>query len=242
MNKFLYTTILSVILSSCESSKLISNSPTPFTSDVTEIIGIVSSKNQNPKWLVLQGAANIKQKDQEAFVNINIISRKDSLIWLSARAPFGIEILRAQITPDTLFLINRLAKSFYKKPIKELTGLLNFDFSFYEIQDLINANPIFYIEKYMFQLDNGRFYLYSNSSSFSINKNYRIDNAKYFESGDSLEITLENYVVFDNFPREQTVIIKGGETLRAKVKYTKVDFKKPKKILFEIPKSYHEIY
>ncbi len=242
MNKFLCTIIVLLILSSCESSKLISTGTAPYTRDVKQIIELVKSKNQDPNWLVLQGTTNIKQKDQKFFFNINIINRKDSLIWLSARAPFGIEILRAQITPDTLVLINRLAKSFYKKSIKESMQLLNFDFSFYEIQDLIAGKPIFNIEKYMLRLDNEHFYLYSNRSSFSINKNYRIDNAKYFENGESIEITLDNYVLSDNFPRTYTVTVKGKETLQASVKYTKVNFKKPKKILFEIPKSYHEIY
>lgn len=242
MNRFLFTTILLLALSSCELNKVITSAPNHYIRDTKEIINLVKSKSHHPKWLVLQGRANITQNNQKVFVNINIINRKDSLVWISARAPFGIEMFRAQITQDSIFFINRLAKNFYKKTIKESIVFMSHDFTFCNIQELITANPRFSIDQYILKFNNETFYLYSDSSSFSINKNYKIHSAKYFKNGESLEVILENYVLSDNFPRKHTVTIKGKETLEASVTYTKVDFKKPKKILFEIPKSYDEIY
>lgn len=46
--------------------------------------------------------------------------RKDSLIWLSINATLGIEVVRAKVSNDSVWVINRLEKTYLAEPLDSL--------------------------------------------------------------------------------------------------------------------------
>ena len=85
------------------------------------------------------------------------------------------------------------------------------------------------------------FYLAEDSSSYSVTSNYRIQNAKFVDHKMNLEFSLEDYQETDNFPRKFALKVEAEESFEATINYSKVEFNKPQKIVFEIPDSYDEI-
>ena len=240
MNNQLYLFCAALFLSFCG----IKNTSTDFSAspkNATELIEKVKSKNNHPQWLNLKGSANILQKNQNLTVKINIENRKDSIIWISASGPFGIEIIRAQLTPDSIYFLNRINKTFLKKPVVQLKTFLKSDFSFYDIQDLITANPKISKKEYDFELNKTGCHLGSDNFNYTITNNYRIQNTKINNNTNNLEFALEGYEMEDNFPRKLTLKVETEETFEATINYSKVEINTPQKILFEIPASYEEI-
>ena len=46
--------------------------------------------------------------------------RKDSLIWVSVTATMGVEVLRAKVSNDSVWLLNRLEKTYLAEPMDSL--------------------------------------------------------------------------------------------------------------------------
>jgi hypothetical protein len=248
MNKLFYLVVLVIFLSSCGIKKITTTDFSVPPKNTTELITRVNSKNSYPQWLSLKGRANIVQKNQNISVSISIKNRKDSIIWISASGPFGIEIIRAQLTPDSIYFVNRINKTYLIKPASQVKDFIKLDLSFYDLQDMITANPKIFKKNYKLEVaeiwrrcDEAEFYLTSDNLSYSITSNYRVQNVKFFNNKSNFEFTLEDYQEADNFPRKLTLKVEAEEIFETTINYLKVEFNKLQKILFEIPDSYDEI-
>ena len=111
MNKISTLLIISLLLHSCGLKKVDKVYFSVPAQNDKELIARVNAKNNYPEWLYLKGKINLKNKDQNVTLNVSVKNRKDSIIWLNISAPFGIEVFRAQITPDSIYFINRTNKT-----------------------------------------------------------------------------------------------------------------------------------
>jgi hypothetical protein len=241
MNKLICLIILVASLSSCATKKTTTINFSVPPKDAKELIARVNSKNNYPEWLNLRGKVSIIKNDQDITLNIDIKSRKDSIIWISARGPFGIEIIRAQLTPDSIYFINRINKTYLIKAALYIKEFINVDLSFYDFQDIITANLKIFKKNYKLEVNEIGFHLVSDNFSYSITNNYRVQNAKLFYKKRNLEFSLEDYQEADNFPKKVTLQLADEEIFETTINYSKVKFNKPQKILFKIPDSYDEI-
>ncbi|MBQ8957327.1 MAG: DUF4292 domain-containing protein [Bacteroidales bacterium] len=66
--------------------------------------------------------------------------RKDSLIWLSVTATMGVEVLRAKVSTDSVWVINRLEKTYLAEPLDSLALQLGVPFSLPWVQTLLLDN------------------------------------------------------------------------------------------------------
>ena len=238
MSKLFKLASLLVFFSACELKK----SVVDFTfavKNAKEIIDRVNSKNNYPEWLFLKGKAHISERKNDITVSINIKNRRDSLIWISAAGPLGIEIIRAQMTKDSIYFINRINKTYFIKSISNIKHFAKSDFSFYDLQNIITANPDFFNSRYRLKINQTGFQLLSDSSSYFVGNNYRVQNAKFFKNKSSIEFALEDYQNTNNFPRKLT--LKIGGSFAFTINYSKVEFNKPQKISFKIAALYVRI-
>tara|TARA_B110000196_G_C21064248_1_gene623997 strand:+ start:188 stop:916 length:729 start_codon:yes stop_codon:yes gene_type:complete len=241
MIKPLFLVVLALSLSSCVVKKINTTDFSIPPKNATELITRVNSKNSYPQWLGLKGRAHIIKNNQKSTFNINIKNKRDSIIWLSALGPFGIEIIRAQLTPDSIYFLNRINKKYLIKPASHVKTFIKSELSFYDFQDIITANPKILKKNYKLKIDETGFYLVGDNFSYSITNDYRIQNAKFVNNKTNLEFTMNDYQEVDNFPRKVTLKVTAEETFETTINYSKVEFNKPQKILFEIPDSYDEI-
>ena len=242
MNKLFYLIIGLFIFSSC-SKKIINLNQYNLPKSGLEIIDQAYSNNPNYKHLNLKGIASIIIDDKETKFNINLKMIKDSVIWLSVRERvIGVEFLRAKLTPDSLYLLNRLEKSFFIKSTSQLHDIIAFNLNFDVFQYILFSNFTYPNSPYTYSIKNENYQLISQNESYNFDKKFRLTEAKITTFDSLINISFKKYNNIDNFPRELALNILSKSNLDANIIYTKVDFNEYPSILFNIPNSYHEIH
>ncbi len=203
-----------------------------------ELVEVVNSRIMHYQWSAIQAKAHILTEDQEIIANVSIKTKKDSVIWLSARAFLGIELFRAQLTPDSLYILNKVDKTYFVQPISYFKNVIGTNFSFYDIQDFISNNISIPEEKYNLFLEGQNLHLLSDSANYSVDDQYRVYNYKFVENNYSFELTVNDYNEGRNFPKRQTLKFDFQEKLEIAINYLSYEFKGPQKIIFNIPKHY----
>ena len=242
MNKLFYLIIGLFILNSCSKIIINHNQYNLPTSDL-EIIDQAYSNNPNYKHLNLKGIASIIIDDVETKFNINLKMIKDSVMWLSVRERvIGIELLRAKLTPDSLYLLNRLEKSFFIKSTSQFNDISTFYLNFDDFQYILFSNFTYPNSPYTYSIKNENYQLSSQNESYNFDNKFRLTEAKITNFEYLINISFMKYNNIDNFPRELVLSILSKSNLDANIIYTKVDFNEYPSILFNIPNSYYEIH
>ena len=66
--------------------------------------------------------------------------RKDSLVWLSVTATMGVEVLRAKFSNDSVWIVNRLEKTYLAEPLDSISSQLGMPLSLPLLQTLLLDN------------------------------------------------------------------------------------------------------
>ena len=66
--------------------------------------------------------------------------RNDSLVWLTVTATMGVEVLRAKVSNDSVWLLNRLEKSYLSEPLDTVSAQLGLPLSLPLLQTLLLDN------------------------------------------------------------------------------------------------------
>lgn len=72
--------------------------------------------------------------------------RKDSVIWISVNPALGIEVVRALITQDSIFVINKINSENYSRSISEVKDKFGVAVSFHMLQSILVGNLLNPIE------------------------------------------------------------------------------------------------
>ena len=239
MNNWVILMGVLIFLGSCTVKKITHTVFSPPPKNAEELIERVNSKVKNVEWINLKGSVNIIQKDREFDLSINIKNRKDSLIWVSTRGPFGIEIMRMQITPDSIYYINRMNKTYFINSVSQINELINL--TFYDLQDIIIANPKILGNNYTFESDKNDFYLLEDDSlRYWITGDYQIQKSKIMHNKKNIELTFDNYNKKDSFPRKINIKSSSEHFLETIITYSNVELNTSQKTLFIIPNTYNE--
>jgi hypothetical protein len=81
--------------------------------------------------------------DKKYNVNATLRMYKDSLIWVSVNAIFGIEALRALITKDSVKILDKQNKLYTARSIEYLQEVSALPVDLLSLQDLLIGNPVF---------------------------------------------------------------------------------------------------
>tara|TARA_B100000767_G_scaffold192975_1_gene180115 strand:- start:415 stop:1143 length:729 start_codon:yes stop_codon:yes gene_type:complete len=240
MNKFIYILIFALTLSSCSTKQPSNNNYSKTPKNSKELISMVNSKNKNIEWLSLRGKINVVKENQDITLSVNIKHRKDSVIWLSISAPFGIEIIRAQATPDSIYFLNRTKKTWFVEPSNQIKNFLKYEISFENFQDMITANPIILKNKYKIKIQDEGFALTSEFCNYLVSKDFRIKNANFIDGENRVNFSYASADNTESFPAQFSLKVNSQEQFEANLTYSKVVINTPLKISFKIPKSYVE--
>lgn len=66
--------------------------------------------------------------------------RKDSLVWLSVTASMGIEVARVKVSTDSVWILNRLEKTYLAEPMENVAQYLGIPLSLTLLQTLLLDN------------------------------------------------------------------------------------------------------
>lgn len=66
--------------------------------------------------------------------------RKDSLIWLNVTATMGMEVLRIKVSNDSVWIVNRMEKTYLAEPLDTVSAQLDMPLSLPLVQTLLLDN------------------------------------------------------------------------------------------------------
>ena len=66
--------------------------------------------------------------------------RNDSIVWLSVTATMGVEVLRAKVSNDSVWMLNRMEKTYLAEPLDSLCAKVGMPLSLPLVQTLLLDN------------------------------------------------------------------------------------------------------
>src|SRR5215216_5980977 len=153
--RIIITILAIIILASCRSTKKIQTAIAKKDSVETNIVVVKVDTPQLIKSIVEKLDSNWVEfttfsakvdidyrggDDKHYDVNASMRMYKDSLIWISVNAVFGIEAMRMLITSDSVFLLDKLNKSYLVRSIDYLQEVTSLPLTLSMLQDLLVGN------------------------------------------------------------------------------------------------------
>jgi hypothetical protein len=192
---------------------------------------------------------NGKQPDFLAFIRI----RKDSIIWLSLANDLGIEGIRILVTPDSIKVMDKLAKTIQVRPLSKLQEISQIPFSFFDLQHILVGRPIFFHEDSVLHYASGpdEYQLFSKmgdiKNNLTVNKQYypeksRIDDAMA-SLGRRADLLYKEYEDKNGllFSTLREIFISHKEVFNVQMKFKDYHFNELLSFPFNIPKKFKKI-
>ncbi len=185
--------------------------------------------------------------DFNAFVRI----QKDSVIWISINASFGIEAFRVLITPDSVTILDKLDKNVQYRSVKYIRNIIQLPLDFLTLQDLIVGNPVY--------LDSTRVLLYKEKEqTISLStmgdffkqllalrkEDYAVLHSKLddvdISRNRTADFTFNDYMAINGrlFSTSRKITIAEKTSLNITLDYKQIDFDTPLSFPFNIPRNY----
>jgi hypothetical protein len=105
--------------------------------------------------------------------------RNDSIVWLSVTATMGIEVLRAKVSNDSVWVLNRMEKTYLAEPLDSLGAKVGMPLSLPLVQTLLldNNEGVPPVENQMVQL---KTFVMGNMAAKIRYKNVKLDEKTTF--------------------------------------------------------------
>jgi len=183
----------------------------------------------------------------------NIVWIRDSIIWMNVKK-FGLEALRALVTKDSVFVLNRLEKTYTARSLESLQRQYSLPAGFDLLQSLLLASP-WYFKDITLESDikDGQHRLSGANGQFAAD--YRLEEAAYWLKQEmfiqpratrTLSASFDNYkktALAGWFPYLRTLEASSMDTgdLSLSLEFNDIEFNVSKSIRFEIPKYYERV-
>ncbi|MCD0487839.1 DUF4292 domain-containing protein [Pedobacter sp. MC2016-14] len=106
--------------------------------------------------LSIKGKASLDMNGEVNNVSVNIRVKRDQIIWVSITAFAGLEPARAMITPDSIFVLNKLQGTYLAKPFSYIQRFSNRQINFKMLQSILTGNSVAeFIQEPVTLKDNG---------------------------------------------------------------------------------------
>ncbi len=189
--------------------------------------------------------------DKHYDVNATLRMYKDSLIWVSVNALLGIEAMRMLINKDSVFLLDKLNKTYLTRSIDYLQEISGLPLTLPALQNLLVGNPVFVDSIVSYSNDNNSTALLSVGKSFknllSINSSQHVlVNSKL----DDLDITRSrtanlSYDDYEhkkgkNFSSKRRISVSEKNKLDISLHFKQYEYNDDVSFPFSIPRNYQE--
>ncbi|MAO71531.1 MAG: hypothetical protein CMD02_03355 [Flavobacteriales bacterium] len=243
MNKYILIIFISLGASSCS---LLKNNTIEIEkiTNKNNIKTRVKELNISPNWLSINSKIKIEKEGQNTIVNANIRVKKDSVIWVSLKAPLGIEVLRTLITPDSIYFMSRMDKTYFIKPISHIKEVVKTSINFFQFQQILFSSPDISNRELKLSFNKeGKYILSSETTSYTISQIFRIDKMNVStQDGHQLKINFNNHAYFEEvnsyYPQNLNIEVISSENFAASIDFSKIIFNKKSSLSFKIPDSY----
>ena len=156
--KIIFILLSIITLASCRSTKKIQTAITKKDTvesvttpkiDTTQLINnaLLALKNNRIDYKTFSAKVDVDYRggdDKHYDVNANLRMHKDSLIWISVNAVFGIEAMRLLINKDSVFLLDKLNKTYLTRSIDYLQEVSGLPLTLSSLQDMLLSMLVCY--------------------------------------------------------------------------------------------------
>ena len=183
-------------------------------------------------------------------LTVQVRIQRDSLIWLSLTAIFGIEGVRACITPDSVKVLNKQDKTYLVRPISYLQELAALPLDLRSLQDLLVGNPVFMDSSFQqYTQGSGLISLMGNNELFrkllsmgetdKLMSSYKLDDLNLNRPRTSYLTYSEYEKKTGNwFSRRRTVQVAEKKKFTVRLQYKQYGFNETLSFPFAVPKNY----
>ena len=187
-----------------------------------------------------------KKNDVTTFVRL----KKDSSLWISVNAVFGIEAFRMLVTPDSVKIMNKLDKTVQLRSLQSLQEITHVPFTFSELQNIIIGNPVYLDTNIVsYKKDDRQISLIGIGQVFkhllTIDKiDFSLQNSKL----DDIDINRARtcMVIYGDYERKNNIrfstfrkiTVSEKNKVDIEMKYKQYDFNEELNFPFTIPKNY----
>jgi len=263
--RIIFILLAIIILASCRSTKKIQTAiekkdtvetvTTPKI-DTTQLINnaLLTLKNNRIDYKTFSAKVDVDYRggdDKHYDVNANLRMHKDSLIWISVNAVFGIEAMRLLINKDSVFLLDKLNKTYLTRSIDYLQEVSGLPLTLSNLQDILAGNPVFIDSVVSYSNDNSTISLLSIGKTFknlvTINGE---KNVLVHSKLDDLDITRSrtadlNYDDYENkkgksFSSKRRITVAEKNKLDISLNFKQYEFNDDLSFPFSIPKNYKQ--
>jgi len=188
--------------------------------------------------------------DKNYNVNAQLRMYKDSAIWISVTAIFGIEGLRVFITPDSVKIIDKQNKLYTGRSVSYLQEVSKLPLTLSILQDLLIGNPVFLdsniisysiYQNHISLLNIGSVFknLLTISAPDKLVERSKLDDADITKSR-TCDLTYSDYENSKgpNFPTVRKITIAEKKKLDVRLDFKQYDFNGELTFPFSIPKNY----
>jgi Domain of unknown function (DUF4292) len=181
--------------------------------------------------------------------------KKDSAIWIVGKK-FGIEGIRALVTLDSVYYLNRLEEQYFIKDISFLQKQFNLPMDFFDLQDILLGNAILLPDESALTVRrDSSHYILETAVSQAEYKSYTFNGQHFYPRKMYFKETAEQRIAQldfgDHRPLEGTnyfsyfraLLFQSPETgqISMDVKFSNVELNTPKSLTFDIPAHYTKI-
>jgi Domain of unknown function (DUF4292) len=182
-------------------------------------------------------------------VNANLRMYKDSAIWISITAIFGIEGLRAYITKDSVKVLNKQDKVYMARSVAYLQEVTALPLDLHSLQQILIGNPVFLDSNIVSYSRSGNTISLLSTGNFfknllTLNEQGRIENSKLDDIDVNRSRTCNlSYTDYENkkevlFSSKRRITVAEKSNLDIKLDFKSYDFNETLSFPFAVPKNY----
>ncbi len=256
---FSYLLLCFILIGGCKSKKNNNSELKLKKRSAKYLIEKLDKYHLDTEWLSTKGSIKLVQNNKTTKATAYIRMRKDSVIWAAVRK-LGVEAGRVLITQDSVFLVNRLEKTYYAKSVDYIQNMMGFSGTgnrqkdFRNLSQIILGNPVF-LEDTDYKVDIKSPYYKLTKNLDGIDTEYWIQGKNYslykmmFQQDSAnkrASCIQEDYQPLGNellfsYIRKLNLYSTDTGSLNIDLNFKTVSLNKPVSIKFEIPSSYAKV-
>ncbi|MEM7572987.1 MAG: DUF4292 domain-containing protein [Bacteroidota bacterium] len=197
-------------------------------------------------WLDARARVRIESPDMNVGGTAFIRLKRDEWVWASVKK-FGFEAARVLVTPDSVYVINRLDNSYSIEPLSYLESRYKMPARFDLLQQVVIGNPIFFDRDLAHETTTEQHRLFGKSSRWESDywldlDTYSLQRMRLAEVGSdrSLDLELSDFRdvgLKNGFSHERIVSIDAPDTgnSRVELSFNRLTVNEPIDYVFDIP-------
>jgi len=241
--------IMTFLFSACKAKKELTTNTTTKEESVSFLIDQIIKNQIEAEWFSAKARIIPSGFGIDVSLNANIRMQKDNAIWMNV-SKLGLEAGRALIRPDSVFILDRLNRMYYARPIEYVESEFNLPADFGLLQEMILGNAaLLNVEKMKLKKLSDRYILTGAHANYQTE--YRLGNTPYLLEEMSVNdetnqrqffIDFDEYgkIEHHHFSHRRDIQLNSPQTGEGtiKINFSKVEIDVPKSMPFSVSSRY----